>query len=177
MSPKPQLSNPTTPCRLSGGGMGCNPVSKPVLLPPVHRLMLTSPTVSQGVGFHLPCMGSSVCCSMSRWPWNRYLITSSSLSPVHVSSVEKPDGCDLEQLWTEIYWNLLSTSTSLPSILSSPFLPLKPQIFLLHLLSPLEPRVSDTHQPFCWGACKGPQPDRAAVAESWQCSRLYWGMK
>lgn len=115
------------------GRMGCNPMSKPVLFPPVHLLMLISPTVSQGMDFHLPCMGSSVCCSMSRWPWNRYLITSSSLSPVHVSSVVKPDGCDLEQLWTEIYWNLLSTSTSLPSIFSSPFLPLKPQISFLFI--------------------------------------------
>ena len=53
-------------------------------------------------------------------PWSRHLITSSSLSPVHVSSVVKPDGCDLEQLWTEIYWNLLSTSISLPA--SSPHL-------------------------------------------------------
>ena len=67
-------------------------------------------------------------------PWSRHLITSSSLSPVHVSSVVKPDGCgDLEQLWTEIYWNLLSTSISLPGIFSPPFLPLKPQISFLFI--------------------------------------------
>ena len=47
----------------------------------------------------------------------------------------------------------------------------------LHLLSPLEPGVSDTYQHFCWGTCKGPQPVRAAVAESWLCSRLFWGVR
>ena len=45
----------------------------------------------------------------------------------------KEDGFDLEQLWTEIHWNLLSTSISLPSIFSPPFLPLKPQISFLFI--------------------------------------------
>ena len=79
-------------------------------------------------GFHSVLRGVKCLLLMSHWSWSRYLISSSSLSPVHVSSVVKPDGCDLEQLWTEIYWHLLSTSDSLLSIFSPPFPPLQPQI-------------------------------------------------
>ena len=50
--------------------MCCNPMSKAFLLPPVCLLMLISPTVSQGMDFYLPCMVSSVCCSILYWPWS-----------------------------------------------------------------------------------------------------------
>ena len=78
---------------------------------------------------------------------------------------------------TETFYSLQSLYSAV-SLLPPTFpSPEATDLIPLHLLSPLEPGVSGTHQQFHWAACKGPQPDRAAVSESWQCSRLCWGEK
>ena len=68
-----------------------------------------------------PFLGITFACVSMMVHYQVYLLTM------------KEDGFDLEQLWTEIHWNLLSTSISLPSIFSPPFLPLKPQISFLFI--------------------------------------------